>query len=111
VRPTGEEFALELFGSGDQSSDDFDDEDPPLPRDVETEKSHIQGYLVVSAPPGMDFGSHISNQLNESMFNVHMDVFQFVSKRKASCLNFPPNLMETVKDGLCVLVGDDVLPG
>jgi hypothetical protein len=111
VRPPREEFELEFFGSGDQSADNFDNEALPLARDVKAIKSHVQGYLIVSAPSGMDFCADLPNQLDEAVFNVHMDVFQLVSKREAPYLDFLTHLIETAKEGLCVLGGNDVLPG
>jgi hypothetical protein len=49
-------------------------------------------HLIVSAPPGVQLAPNVTQAVDERLFDVHVDVFQFGAKREAILLDFVANL-------------------
>ena len=45
-------------------------------------QSHVGGNLIVTTPAGVKFAASVSELVDQSLFNIHMNVFQFFANHE-----------------------------
>ena len=61
---------------------------------ISNPQSEIGGNLIIPTAARVQFSAHISQLLNERMFDVHMDIFQLRSIFELAGFNFQLNFFE-----------------
>ena len=61
-------------------------------------KPNIGGNLIVARASGMEFFARIADQLDESVLNIHMHVFEFDSPLHVAVFDFPKDCAKRVFD-------------
>src|SRR5262249_58829542 len=62
----------------------------------------IQGHLIITAPPCMEFPPKGTYQLGETAFNRHMNIFVGRKKAKPSPIQLGLHRSESANDGPCL---------
>lgn len=61
----------------------------------------IEGHLIVAAPPRMTF-SRFANGIGKSLFNIHMNIFEFDRKVKIPVFDLLENNLQAFYDGVLI---------
>ena len=71
----------------------------------------IEGYLIVAAPPRMKAFSRFANGIGKSLFNIHMNIFEFDRKIKIPVLDLLENNLQAFYDGVLIRFRNDAFLG
>jgi hypothetical protein len=69
-------------------------------------KPQIRRDLIVSAPRRVQFSTNVADPIDQRPFDMHVDVFEFRSKRKPALLNFLADLEQPLLNLLALGVGN-----
>ena len=67
----------------------------------------VQRHLVIAAAGRVQFAADRADPLGQSLFDIHVDIFQRNFKREIACFDICQDRLQTTQDLLCLSLGDD----
>ena len=111
VRISRHDDVAVLFSSLHQGLLELDQEvgnGSDFPANIEV---RIEGHLIVAAPPRMKAFSRFANGIGKSLFNIHMNIFEFDRKVKIPVFDLLENNLQAFYDGVLIRFRNDAFFG